>query len=226
MSTSGTASSTRPAATCCRVRTSKARSAGCGPATGSFSRAPARASSRTMSSARSCAACWRRQTPVALPAPEPAVAAARTRRARPLAGPVVPLTASIGGGNELLGGGPARPAGSDPLATRVLVRGEPVTAPVGRADNFAWPRSGVDTHPRRRARGLAGVAATADATPQPASLPAATQQPPAQRPAPQRPAARPPAQQQPGQQAPRPRSRRAEAAAGAASAEAAATREQ
>ena len=43
----------------CRVRTSRARSAACGPVTGSFSRAPARASSRTMSSAKSCAACWR-----------------------------------------------------------------------------------------------------------------------------------------------------------------------
>ena len=38
-----------------------------------------------------------------------------------------------------------RPAGGDPLATRVLVRGEPVTAPAGRADNFAWPRSGAAT---------------------------------------------------------------------------------
>jgi hypothetical protein len=83
-----------------------------------------------------------RQTPVALPAPEPAVIQPG-RGTRPLAGPVVPLTASIGGGNELLGGAPTRPPGNDPLATRVLVRGEPVTAPAGRADNFAWPRSGV-----------------------------------------------------------------------------------
>ena len=88
-----------------------------------------------------------RQTPVALPAPEPAVLQqGRPGSTRPLAGPVIPLTASIGGGgNELLGSGPTRPTGSDPLATRVLVRGEPVTAPAGRADNFAWPRSGVAT---------------------------------------------------------------------------------
>ena len=86
-----------------------------------------------------------RQTPVALPAPEPAVLQPGRGSARPLAGPVIPLTAAIGGGNELLGGGPARPSGNDPLATRVLVRGEPVTAPAGRADNFAWPRSGVAT---------------------------------------------------------------------------------
>jgi uncharacterized protein len=133
------------------------------------------------------------QTPVALPAPEPAVLQPG-RGARPLAGPVVPLTASIGGGNELLGGGPARPAGSDPLATRVLVRGEPVTAPVGRADNFVWPRSGVDTIREGEPEDL-------QAAPQPVSQPPATQQPPAQQPAPQRPAARPPvAQQPPGQQ--------------------------
>ena len=85
-----------------------------------------------------------RQTPVALPVPEPAVVTPG-RGTRPLAGPVVPLTASIGGGNELLGAAPTRPSGSDPLATRVLVRGEPITAPAGRADNFAWPRSGVAT---------------------------------------------------------------------------------
>ena len=135
------------------------------------------------------------QTPVALPAPEPAVIQPG-RGARPLAGPVVPLTASIGGGNELLGGGPTRPSGSDPLATRVLVRGEPVTAPVGRADNFVWPRSGVDTIREGEPEDL-HAAPQPPATPQPASQPPAAQQPPA----PQRPAARPPvAQQPPGQQ--------------------------
>ena len=41
---------------------------------------------------------------VALPAPEPAVQT-RPGAARPVAGPVIPLTAAIGGGNELLGGG-------------------------------------------------------------------------------------------------------------------------
>ena len=87
-----------------------------------------------------------RQTPVALPAPEPAVLQpGKPGTTRPLAGPVVPLTASIGGGNELLGAAPTRPPGNDPLATRVLVRGEPVTAPAGRADNFVWPKSGVAT---------------------------------------------------------------------------------
>jgi hypothetical protein len=81
-----------------------------------------------------------RALPIALPAPGPAVV---TRPgARPLAGPVIPLTASGGGGNELLGGGVTRPPPVDPVANRVLVRGEPVAAPAGRADNFAWPRGG------------------------------------------------------------------------------------
>jgi hypothetical protein len=80
-------------------------------------------------------------TPVALPAPEPAQPqSGKPGGPRPLAGPVIPLTASIGGGNELLGGAGSRAAGSDPLVTRVLVRGEAITAPAGRADNFVWPR--------------------------------------------------------------------------------------
>ena len=29
----------------------------------------------------------------------------------------------------------------DPVAARVLMKGEPVKAPSGRADNFAWPRT-------------------------------------------------------------------------------------
>ena len=84
-----------------------------------------------------------RAIPVALPAPEPAVQT-RPGTARPMAGPVIPLTASSGGGNELLGGA-TRSAPFDPLANKVLVRGEPIAAPLGRADNFAWPRSGVAT---------------------------------------------------------------------------------
>jgi uncharacterized protein len=139
-----------------------------------------------------------RQTPVALPAPEPAVLqSGRPGATRPLAGPVVPLTASIGGGNELLGGGPARPTGNDPLATRVLVRGEPVTAPTGRADNFAWPRSGVATIREGEPEDLQ----TPSQQPAPLQQPAPSQQPAPQQPAPQRPVARPPTQQQqPAQQ--------------------------
>ena len=88
---------------------------------------------------------------------------------------MIPLTASIGGGNELLGSGPARPSGNDPLATRVLVRGEPVTAPAGRADNFAWPRSGVAT-----------IREGEPEEAQPASAPAAAAQTPTAAPRPRR----------------------------------------
>jgi uncharacterized protein len=123
----------------------------------------------------------------------------RPGASRPLAGPVIPLTASIGGGgNELLGGGPARPAGNDPIATRVLVRGEPVTAPIGRADNFAWPRSGTTTISEGEpdeAPTPPQQAATEpqSSTPRPASQPA---------PAPAATAPRPKAQQPQQQQAP------------------------
>jgi len=95
-----------------------------------------------------------RPTPVALPVPEPVVpvAAPATPSARPagpagrpLAGPVVPLTVLTGGGDELAGGGPARgaqprPPAVDPVVNRVLTKGEAVNAPVGRADDFGWPR--------------------------------------------------------------------------------------
>jgi hypothetical protein len=86
--------------------------------------------------------------PVALPAPEepaPPVAAARPGNAtiaRPLAGPVMPLTAAAEA-DELLGGGSARQAAADPIAARVLMRGEQANAPAGRADDFAWPRRSV-----------------------------------------------------------------------------------
>jgi uncharacterized protein len=84
-----------------------------------------------------------RATPVALPTQEePSQAPARpgVPAPRPVAGPVVPLTATSSGTNELLGGSGARPAGADPVATRVLTRGEAIAAPTGRADDFSWPR--------------------------------------------------------------------------------------
>ena len=79
-----------------RVRTSKVRSAACVPATASISRAPAPASSRTMSSAKSCAA-WSRADAGRVAGAGAGVQAGSPparARARPLAGPVVPLTAS------------------------------------------------------------------------------------------------------------------------------------
>ena len=62
--------------------------------------------------------------------------------ARPLAGPVVPLTVTPENSEELLGGAGGGSTHGDAIATKVLVKGEPVAAPPGRADDFAWPRGG------------------------------------------------------------------------------------
>ena len=58
---------------------------------------------------------------------------------RPVAGPVVPLTVTPGNSEELLGGSSSQPVHNDSTANRVLVKGEPVPAPPGRADDFIWP---------------------------------------------------------------------------------------
>src|SRR5262249_55610447 len=91
-----------------------------------------------------------RALPVALPAtPEPVPGAAQGGRPggasqRPLIGPVVPLTVSTGGPNELMGAGQTRRAASaDPVGARVLTKGEPIAAPNGRADDFSWPRNSM-----------------------------------------------------------------------------------
>jgi uncharacterized protein len=85
-----------------------------------------------------------RATPEALPPAEPpqtpAPEAPSQVPARPLAGPVVQLTATQSDSDKLLGGAPSNLPSSSPLATRVLVKGEPITAPRGRADDFVWPR--------------------------------------------------------------------------------------
>ena len=86
-----------------------------------------------------------RAVPVALPSVEPVPATPGARPGgpaqRPLVGPVIPLTVVTAGQNELLGGGAARPAtASDPVATRVLTKGESIPAASGRADDFSWPR--------------------------------------------------------------------------------------
>src|SRR3984893_4856289 len=61
---------------------------------------------------------------------------------RPVAGPVVPLTATSVEREELIGGGRAatRAPANDATATRVLTKGEPIAGPSGRADDFSWPR--------------------------------------------------------------------------------------
>src|SRR3984893_5936403 len=64
-------------------------------------------------------------------------------QARPLAGPVVPLIAGRESETDDLLGGNARQPANDAMVAKVLVRGEPVRAPAGRADDFAWPRRDV-----------------------------------------------------------------------------------
>jgi uncharacterized protein len=83
--------------------------------------------------------------PVALPSSEPQAPAAAAKpsgpASRPLAGPVVPLTASVTAAQELMGG--ARDTGDVSAAKsviRVLVNGEAVSPPAGRSDDFKWPR--------------------------------------------------------------------------------------
>lgn len=87
--------------------------------------------------------------PVALSAPQAAVPA-KPGIAHPAIGPVLPLTAAggagqtVGGGEagSLLGaGGQTAPLASEDQAVKsALVRGDPLAAPPGRADNFAWPQ--------------------------------------------------------------------------------------
>jgi uncharacterized protein len=87
-----------------------------------------------------------RSAPIELPT-EPATPDANAQPGqpapRPLAGPILPLVASSVGTDQLLGGAGSRPAAVDALAARTLVKGEPLTPPAGRADDFVWPRREV-----------------------------------------------------------------------------------
>ena len=92
-----------------------------------------------------------RAVPVALPAPTEQGAHAPTAKPgagtqRPAVGPVVPLSAPQVTSDELFGG--ARQAKAAPAVDaavgRVMTRGEPLAAPSGRADDFSWPRAGVN----------------------------------------------------------------------------------
>jgi hypothetical protein len=82
--------------------------------------------------------------PVALPSgPMGPVPADGKSVVRPVAGPVVPLTVTSGNSDELLGGSGAATARADVTAVGVLVKGDAVSAPSGRADDFVWPRGSV-----------------------------------------------------------------------------------
>ena len=158
MSMSGTALSTRPAASCRGVPTSKARPRKLRSDDGVFfTRAGARKLAHYVERevTRLMAA---RSAPFALPS-EPATPDASAEPGkpapRPLAGPILPLVASSVGTDQLLGGPGSRPAAVDALAARTLVKGEPLSAPAGRADDFAWPRREVG---REQAKGETPVA--------------------------------------------------------------------
>jgi hypothetical protein len=87
--------------------------------------------------------------PVALPTSEPQSQplAPQARPGgpmpRPLSGPVIPLTAAASGNEQLVGTAGAQNVPLHMTVSRVLVKGEPVDAPAGRSDDFAWPRRGV-----------------------------------------------------------------------------------
>jgi uncharacterized protein len=82
--------------------------------------------------------------PVTLPGPETAPKSGASGT-RPDVGPVLPLSAGGGETGDLVGAG-NRPTQMtpDPIATKVLSRGDPVAAPTGRADDFSWPRPSSD----------------------------------------------------------------------------------
>jgi len=82
--------------------------------------------------------------PVALPGPEEQPPANDNVAGRPVVGPVLPLNStSAEKGGELLGAASHPDMQADPVATRVLNRGEAIVAPRGRADDFSWPRPDI-----------------------------------------------------------------------------------
>ncbi|PSO29664.1 DUF459 domain-containing protein [Bradyrhizobium sp. MOS002] len=100
-----------------------------------------------------------RSAPIALPT-EPSTPDANAlpgQPARPLAGPIVPLVAPSVGTDQLQGGPGSRPVTIDAQAARVLVKGEPLSAPAGRADDFVWPRREIGYE---EAKGETPVAST------------------------------------------------------------------
>jgi hypothetical protein len=82
-----------------------------------------------------------------LPSSEPQAPAVAAKpsgpAARPLAGPVVPLTASVAATQELIGSSDSNATPSPKFVTRVLVNGEALSSPAGRADDFKWPRRSI-----------------------------------------------------------------------------------
>ncbi|MDO8877906.1 MAG: DUF459 domain-containing protein [Pseudolabrys sp.] len=152
--------------------------------------------------------------PVALPSgPMGPVPADGMPTARPLAGPVVPLTLTSGNSEVLLGGSGAAASRADATAASVLVKGDAIAAPSGRADDFLWPRGTVAPPPAPPpvaavppAAASASVAAPAVAKPElvkPELVKPAPGAEPRARPAPPATAARPAPQPRPVEARPR-----------------------
>ena len=114
-----------------------------------------------------------RSAPIALPT-EPATPDANAvpgqPAPRPLAGPIVPLVASSVGTDQLLGGPGARPGTIDAQAARVFLKGEPLPAPAGRADDFAWPRREIGRDRPKNETPVASTSLDANARAPAASL--------------------------------------------------------
>src|SRR3982075_1366268 len=118
-----------------------------------------------------------RSAPITLPtepAPPDANALPGQPAPRPLAGPILPLVASSVGTDQLLGGPGSRPAAVDGLAARVLVKGEPLSAPAGRAGDCACPRRDVSPE---RGKAEAPVASPSSGGSAQATAPAASLKP-------------------------------------------------
>ena len=85
--------------------------------------------------------------PVAVALPEATAAPVKPGAPRPDVGPVLPLTSddtAAASGGLLGGGGHPATLSSDPLAAKVMSRGDPIAAVAGRADDFSWPRPATD----------------------------------------------------------------------------------
>jgi uncharacterized protein len=125
-----------------------------------------------------------RSAPIALPT-EPATPDANAvpgqPAPRPLAGPILPLVASDVGTDQLLGGPGTRPAAVDALAARTLVKGEALSPPAGRADDFLWPRRDVAREPVKGDVPVAGTTTGTPATSGVAGLPQQKPQAPQQK---------------------------------------------
>jgi len=66
--------------------------------------------------------------------------------------------ASSVGADQLLGAPGSRSVTIDAQAARLLIKGEPLLAPAGRADDFAWPRREIG---REGTKGETPMASTA-----------------------------------------------------------------